>query len=138
DPGEYDRIVVADPMRAARLSGRSVWRSAPLPVADELFLDLRRPPRRPRLLFIGASNDHVERLLINLKHRYDLKHYAFGLTGDRLRAALEEASVGIVLNESRTPRFQPTLPLHLAAGHLVIAETLNPTRGFEPGLDHLR
>lgn len=137
DPGEYDRILTADPLVATMAPELRVWRSPPLPVDDLYFAELRRPPRRPKPLFLGPSTEHRETMLVFPKHGYDLSHIAFGLTGEPLREALEAASVGVVLNEDGVPRFQPEIALHLAAGHLVLAEPMAPTRGLEPGLDHL-
>jgi len=135
-PQGFDRVLATDPDHAARIGA---WRSPPLPVDDALFLPADRPPaRKPQALFLGPSSAHREELLVHPKHVYDLTHYAFGLAGDRLRAALARASVGVVLHEHAGARgFRPELALHLAAGHLVVAERMEPTRGLEPGLDHL-
>ena len=137
DLAPYDRVLAADPVVAQLLPDVAIWRSRPLPVDDALFLPVRRPGRRPRPLFLGASTPHREDLLVFAKHAYDVRHFAFGLTPERLREQLAAADVGIVLNPGPAKGFVPEVLLHLAAGHLVVAEELAPTRGLEPGLDHL-
>ena len=136
DPGEYARVLTADPLLASQAPHLGVWRSPVLPVDDALYLDRDRI-RGVRPLFLGPSTEHREDLLVFPKHTYDVLHVAFGLAGDALRETLAETTVGIVLNAGAQPQFQPSIALHLAAGHLVVAEPMAPTRGLEPGLDHL-
>jgi hypothetical protein len=137
DSGEYDRILAADP-RVARLSGGlDVWRSPPLPVDDALYRPTDQPLLGAKALFIGESTDYREWFLVEAKHHYDLRHYAFGLAGDRLAQILAETSVGVVLPPGPFSTFEPAAPLHLAAGHVLLAAPLAPPRGLESGLDHL-
>jgi hypothetical protein len=130
----YDRVAATDP----RVGG--TWRSFPLPVDDALYAPDDRPAPRPlKPLAIGESTTYRERWLTDAKHHYELSHYAFGLTGDRLKEVLDVTNVGVVLHaEQGATAFPPEAALHLAAGHLLIAERLVPPRGLEPGLDHLQ
>lgn len=137
DPAEYARVLAADPLVPQVAPELGIWRCPPLPVDDALYAGARRPAGRPRPLYLGPSTEHREDLLVLPKHGYDVAHYAFGLAGDALREALHAADVGIVLNRGRVTQFQPEIALHLAAGHLVVAEPMDPSRGLEPGLDHL-
>jgi hypothetical protein len=135
----YDRVLATDPLVARALPAGRIWRSAPLPVDDALFLPHRAdadPGVRP--LFIGPSNPYRETWLVDSKHHYDLTHYAFGLHGERLRRVLETTTVGVVVRPALgVSAFPRAVGLHLAAGHLLVTEPLVPTRGLEPGLDHL-
>jgi hypothetical protein len=115
-----------------------VWRSPVLPVDDALFADDRPPERPPRPLFLGESTERREEYLVGAKHFYELSHYAFGLAGDRLRDALARTTVGVTLYPAWAAVFPPRALLHLAAGHLLVTQPLVPTRGLEPGLDHLQ
>lgn len=135
--GEYDRVVATDPL-LARATVVDVWRSAPLPVDDALFAETLPPFRTLAPLFVGESSIFRERWLTDAKHHYELSHYAYGLEGDALREALATHNVGVLVRrEAGLAAFPPTASLHLAAGHLLITEPLRPTRGLEPGLDHL-
>ena len=56
-----------------------VWRSIPLPVGDRYYRPVGPPLRgKPRLLFVGRSTPHRERVLMDVKHHHDLLHLAFG------------------------------------------------------------
>jgi hypothetical protein len=136
--GEYARVIACDPHIARVKPELGVWRSPPLPVDDALFVDPRPPARPPRPLFIGESSEQREQFLIWPKHGYDLSHYASGLAGERLRNVLARTNVGVTLRPLFHNTFHPMAPLHLAAGHLLVTQPLVPSRGLEPGLDHVQ
>jgi hypothetical protein len=138
DLGEYDRVLVADPRTARSPARPAVWRSAPLAVDDALYRPAEdRALTGLRPLFIGASTEHREYFLTPAKHYYELRHYAFGLAAERLAQVLGETTVGVVLSPGPFTTFEAAAPLHLAAGHLLLAGPLVPPRGLESGLDHL-
>lgn len=140
DPGNVDRVVSFDPLVAELAADvLPVWRSLPLPVADRLFAPhplaaLRTPPRA---LFVGRSTPHRERMLTPAKHRFDLLHVAFGADVDRLAGLMAEHDVAINLHTDSLPSFENRVALHLAAGHLVLSERLEPTHGLIAGCDHV-
>jgi hypothetical protein len=131
-PRAFDRVL------ALPGGAQSAWRTRPLPIDDRLFGDVRLPHDPPRAVYLGRSTEHRERILIASKHAHDLRHYAYGLTGDALARELANADVGVALNGDEDPGFPPQALLHLAAGHLLIAEPLAPSCGLEAGLDHLQ
>jgi hypothetical protein len=134
---EYDRVLAAD-SRVARTDGAAaVWRSPPLAVDDALYDSADSPLTGLRPLFLGESTVHREYYLTPAKHHYDLRHYAFGLAGEKLATVLRTTTVGVVLSPGAAPTFEAAAPLHLAAGHLLLAGALAPPRGLEGGLDHL-
>jgi len=138
DAGQFDRIVTFDPLsaQAAHLAGVPAWRSLPLPVADTLFAPVRLKARRPpRFLFVGYSTEHRERWLMDVKHHFDVLHVAHGVHGEALRRLFHATDVAINLHGEDYPSFENRVPLHLAAGHLVLTERLSPTHGIEPGID---
>jgi hypothetical protein len=137
DPSEYDRVLAADPRVARSSLSGAVWRSPPLAVDDALYRPAGPPLAALRPLFIGESTEHREYFLTPAKHHYDLSHYAFGLAGERLQGVLEATTVGVVLAPGPFTTFEAAAPLHLAAGHLLLAGPLIPPRGLESGLDHL-
>ena len=138
DAGNFDRLISFDPLMAETAAAIApVWRSIPLPVADRYYADVR-PPRGPaRLLFLGRSTPHREHFLLPAKHAYDLLHIAHGVGADQLETLLAEYEVGINLHNEPYPSFENRVCLHLAAGHLVMSESLSPTHGLEPGIDYL-
>jgi hypothetical protein len=82
---------------------------------------------------------HREEHLLRAKHEFDIGHYAHGLMGDALRDALDAADVGINLHGAPEPlSFENRVLLHLASGHLVLSEPLEPTFGLEPGIDFIQ
>jgi hypothetical protein len=147
DASQFDRIVTFDPMGAATAesAGIPVWRSVPLPVADHLFVDaLRAPARPPRVAFVGYSTEHREQWLTPVKHEFDVLHVvtglriAAGLDGSSTRELWGSIDVGINLHVGPFPSFENRVCLHLAAGHLVVSEPLDPSHGLEPGIDYVQ
>ncbi len=138
DPANFDRIVAFDPHVAQTADQHApVWRSLPLPVDDRLYAPVAPSAPVPRVLFVGYSTEHRERFLLNAKHEYDVLHYAHGLHGRELRDVFARTDVALNLHNEPYPSFENRVLLHLAAGHLVISEPLDPTHGLEPGIDFL-
>lgn len=138
DPANFDRIVSFDPLIVPTVETIvPVWRSLPLPVADEAFADLADRAGPGRAIFIGRSTEHRERYLMPSKHDFDVVHIAHGFTGSKLRDLLAEYDVAINLHNEEYVTFENRIPRHLAAGQLVISETVRPTFGLEPGIDYV-
>src|SRR5689334_762544 len=138
DATNFDRIVAFDPFIAPAASGSlDVWRSIPLPVGDRYFRPVEPLRGKPRLLFVGRSTPHRERVLMDVKHHHDLLHLAFGVGANELEQALGEHDVGINVHNEDYPSFENRVCLHLAAGHLVLSEWLSPSHGLELGIDYI-
>jgi hypothetical protein len=138
DPDNFDRIISFDPLivpTADRVM--PVWRSVPIPVTDRLYAPVRRIEGPPRMLFVGRSTAHRESFLSRTKGEFDVLHIAFGVGAAELEEAMRSHHVAINLHNEPYPSFENRVCLHLAAGHLVISETLSPTHGLEPGIDYL-
>jgi hypothetical protein len=131
-PGFHRALRTPGPGGAA-----GAWRSRPLPIDDRLFADVRRSGRPPRTLFVGRSTAYREAILTPAKHDHDVLHYSHGLAGDALADVLAAADAGIALTLEDGPGFPAQAPLHLAAGHLLLSQRLQPTYGLEPGIDLL-
>jgi hypothetical protein len=129
-----DRLVALDPHDA--LGGR-LWRTIAPPVDDALFAPVTPSNRPPRLVFTGPSTEHREDWLTTAKHLHDVRHVAHGITPDRLPGLLAATDVGLVAHPTERATFDHRVALHLAAGHLVVAEPLRPRHGLEPNLDYL-
>jgi hypothetical protein len=139
DRGNFDRVICFDPYgwdaAAARLPA---WRCMPLPVDDRMYRPVTPARRNPRVIFIGYSTVHREEHLLRAKHEFDIGHYAHGLMGDALREVLAAADIGINVHGAPEPlSFENRVLLHLASGHLVISEPIEPTFGLEPGIDFI-
>lgn len=138
DTSNFDRFVCFDPLMIETAESiLPVWRSVPLPVADRYYRDVRHITGRPRVCFVGRSTEYRETFLMPVKHEYDILHLAFGVDADRLETVLDEHEVTINLHNEPYESFENRVCIHLAAGHLVISETLNPRHGLEPGIDYL-
>jgi hypothetical protein len=109
----------------------------PLPVDDRMFADVRPWQDPPRALFLGASTEYRERFLVDAKHRHDLLHYAHGLWGDDLRRVFARVDVGVNVHAAGQPTFEHRVLLHLAAGHLVLSEALEPAFGLRADTDYV-
>jgi hypothetical protein len=138
DPENFDRIVSFDPLIAATAQTvLPVWRSLPIPVADSLFMDVRRRSAPAQLLFVGRSTEHREALLAPIKRAYPIVHMGHGLFGEQLTRFLERADVQLNLHNNPYPTFENRICIALAAGHLVISEPLSPAHGLSAGVDYL-
>jgi len=113
------------------------WRARPLPVDDRLFARLKPASGPPHALCLSPSTGRREWLLMLAKHDHDVVHYAHGLAGDALIAQLARADVGIAVAAEADLAFPDEALIHLAAGHLLLAERFVPTCGLEAGIDHV-
>jgi hypothetical protein len=93
--------------------------------------------RAPRVCFVGRSTKHREAFLVPAKHELDILHLAFGVDAERLATVLDEHDVTINLHNEDYESFENRVCIHMAAGHLVISEPLNPRHGLEPGIDFI-
>lgn len=139
DVANFDRFVSFDPLIAATAEAvLPIWRSLPLPVADRFFAPVAPMGHPPRVLFVGRSTPHREYLLAPAKLEHDLLHVAFGVSGTELVELLHRHDVAINLHNEDYPSFENRVSMHLAAGHLVLSEVLDPLHGLEPGIDFLQ
>jgi hypothetical protein len=138
DQSNFDRVVSFDPLLIETAEAiMPVWRSLPLPVADRYYRPVRPITGTPRVCFVGRSTAHREKFLLPIKHEFDILHLAFGVDADRLDDVLDEHEVTINLHNEPYESFENRVCIHLAAGHLVISEKLNPRHGLEPGIDYV-
>lgn len=136
DPGNFDRLVSFDPLMVESVEQvMPVWRSLPLPVADEYFAPVPAAPHSARALFVGRSTEHRELFLTPAKHAFDVVHVAHGAGDEMLSRLLEESDIGINIHNESYPTFENRCATILAAGNLLISERLSPTHGLEPSID---
>ncbi len=136
--GGLDRVVCFDPaLVGAALGQSSLWRAVPPPISDALFGQARRLQRRPRAMSIGRSTEHREAMLLPTKHHHDLLQLIHGVCGDELTELLREYDVGVYVTASPGEGFGTQAAIHLAAGHLLLAERLRPAHGLERDIDYL-
>lgn len=139
DRNNVDRVALTDPFgweAAAELL--PAWRVMPLPVDDRLYRTPTPTRRPPRVTFIGYSTMHREQALVDLKHRFDVRHYAHGLIGEELRRVMHDTDVALHIHaEEWILAFDSNVLRHMAAGHLVISQTLEPSFGLQPDIDYL-
>ena len=138
DTGNFDRIVAFEPtIVPAAEQVVKVWRSVPLPCTDRLFAAPRESNAPPRLLFTGRSTPHRDAFLNPIKHDFDVVHLAHGVTDDKLAEFMTECDAGINLHNEPYPTFENRCGVYLAAGLLLISETLDPRCGLIPGVHYV-
>jgi hypothetical protein len=138
DPGNFDRIIAFEPkIVPAAQSVVPIWRSVPLPCADRLFAEPAEPNARPKFVFTGRSTPHRDSFLNPIKHDFDVVHLAHGVTDDKLAEFMAEADAGINLHNEPYPTFENRCGVYLAAGLLLISETLDPRCGLIPGVHYV-
>ena len=104
------------------------WRSLVLPVADSIYGSAPDgPPGRAAWLGRpGARRAEYEQLFT---HSIELI--------EARPAAPPTAPVALNLHENGAPAFEHRAAVALAAGCVLVSETLTPAHGLEPGLDYL-
>jgi len=136
DPGNFDRLVSFDPLMVETVEQvMPVWRSLPLPVADDYYAPVPADAHTARALFVGRSTEHRELFLTPAKHAFDVIHVAHGAGDELLSRLLEESDIGINVHNEDYPTFENRCATILAAGNLLISERLSPTHGLEPSID---
>lgn len=134
----FDRLVSFVPaLTGTTLAGKEIWRAMPPPVSDALFGDVRPLHGRPRVMAVGRSSAHRERMLMPAKHHHDLLQVIHGVSGASLAQLLSECDVGVYAAAEPGGGFGLQVGMHLAAGHLLLAETLTPAHGLERNIDYL-
>ena len=138
DSDNVDRLVAFDPLIVPTVDPTMrVWRSLPLPVADRLYAPVRPHSAEPTVLFVGRSTPYRERFLTRPKAELELVHAAFGIGTEDLVRMMAEHEIAVNLHNEPYPSFENRVCLHLAAGQLVVSETLSPTHGLEPDIDYV-
>ena len=138
DRANVDRLVAFDPLIVPTAQEfMEVWRALPIPVSDRLYRDVRPEAGTPRMLFVGRSTLHREQFLLQVKHRFDCLHVAFGAGLEELERLVDLHEITFNIHNEPYPSFENRVCLHLAAGHLVASEPLSPSHGLESGIDYL-
>jgi hypothetical protein len=138
DATNFDRIVAFEPKIVPAASQVvPIWRTVPLPCADRLFADVREADGRPTFLFTGRSTPHRDAFLNPIKHGFDVIHLAHGVTDTKLQEFMAECDAGINLHNEPYPTFENRCGVYLAAGLLLISETLDPRCGLIPGVHYV-
>jgi hypothetical protein len=138
DASNFDRVVAFEPkIVPAAETVLEIWRSVPLPCTDRLFAEPRETNGRPRFLFTGRSTPHRDGFLNPIKHDFDVVHLAHGVTDVRLQEFMAECDAGINLHNEPYPTFENRCGVYLAAGLLLISETLDPRCGLIPGVHYV-
>jgi hypothetical protein len=138
DRANVDRLVAFDPLIVPTAQEfMEVWRALPIPVADGLYRDVQPANGSPRMLFVGRSTLHREQFLLQVKHRFDCLHVAFGAGLEELERLVDRHQITFNVHNEPYPSFENRVLLHLAAGHLVITEPLSPTHGLQAGRDYV-
>jgi hypothetical protein len=133
-----DRVVSFRPsLSGVEIPGGRVWRAVPPPVSDALFADVRRVHGTPHALTVGASTEYREYMLIRAKHHNDLLQVIHGVSGASLIQLLKEYDVGVYVPREAGGGFSQQVGMHLAAGQLLLADTLVPAHGLERNIDYL-
>ncbi|HYM54823.1 MAG TPA: hypothetical protein VES97_05635 [Solirubrobacteraceae bacterium] len=135
---ELDRLVSFAPaLTGAQVGRNEVWRAIPPPVGDTIFDAVRPLCHAPRAMSIGRSSAHREEMLMPAKHHHDLLQVIHGVSGEPLQELLRECDVGVFVAREPGGGFGPQVGMHLAAGHLLLAEELTPAHGLERNIDYL-
>ncbi len=102
--------------------GPAAWRCVSLPVADSLYAPVADLPARAAWLGPGSARR--------------VSYLSWFQHAEPPADDGEDAVVAVNLHDD-SPAFDPRVTRALAAGRLLVSETLVPSRGLEPGIDYL-
>jgi hypothetical protein len=114
-----------DRLISAAAHARGAWRTLPLPVGDARFAAAAAPDIPGRALWLTGDGSRRREYLDHFEHSVALVEPP------------EEATVAINLHDGDHGTLASRAAAALAAGHLLVSETLEPSFGLEPGLDYL-
>jgi hypothetical protein len=135
----FDRLVSFRPALTGRAAGRQpLWRAIPPPVSDALFQEPRSLHGAPRVMSVGRSTPHREKLLLPAKHHHDLLQLIHGVSGETLIEILTAYDVGVYVAPEPGGGFGAQVGMHLAAGQLLLTDGLDPAHGLERDIDYLQ
>jgi hypothetical protein len=135
----FDRLLTFAPtLTGVQVGAGEIWRAIPPTVSDVLFEGVRPLHDSPRAMSVGRSTPHREAMLMPAKHYHDLLQVIHGVSGTELGELLAEYDVGVYVADAPGGGFGQHVGLHLAAGHLLLAEPLTPTHGLEQDIDYLQ
>lgn len=126
----YDTEIVETLSKYALIS-----QSIPLCVDDSFFAELPETVNPARVGFFGRPTKHRDLFLNGLLHEFEIKYIAHGISGSDLKYLLKNIDIAINLHNEGYPNFENRVPLHMAAGNLVLSEPLHPLNGLEPNID---
>lgn len=114
-----DRIVAPEP------GVEGAWRTMPLPVADALFAPAGNAAAAGRAAWLTPDGP---------RRRLYLERFSPSIEFVDPEAG---ATVAVNLHDTEAASFEPRAARALAAGQLLVSETLEPSFGLEPGIDYL-
>ena len=105
----------------------------PLPVRDDIYIDPNRIgiPSTDQGIFVGRVTDRRNDYLLSLKH-----HFNWTVVDHGLRS-LADISIAVNLRNENYPNYENRVSLHLARGHLLLTEPVQPTYELHEGLNLL-
>jgi hypothetical protein len=101
------------------------WRVMPLPVADRAFQPVDAVSVTGCAQLLGADGPRRRAYLERFEHSVALVE------------APAQATVAVNLHDTERAVFESRVAHALAAGRLLVSETLQPSFGLEPGIDYL-
>lgn len=113
-----------------------MWCSIPIPIDDRLFSAVKSVKFPPQFVYVENNTLYSTSYRDCLSEISEVLVIPGGYTDQSLTRTLD---TDVFLNINRYPHqfLNERVPLHLAAGVLVISEPLHPTHGLEPNVDFL-
>ena len=137
-PANFDRVIAFEPkIVPAAADIVPIWRTVPLPCTDRLFAEPRTRTRSRASSSPAAPPRTATPSSNPIKHDFDVVHLAHGVTDDKLAEFMAECDAGINLHNEPYPTFENRCGVYLAAGLLLISETLDPRCGLVPGVHYV-
>ncbi len=128
-------------LTGAPVASTALWRAVPPPVSDLMFrptAEVAAVSRTPLAMSIGRSTEHREAMLTPAKHHHELLHLIDGIYGQELIELMGEFDVAVHVPAEPGTGFGSQIPLHLAAGQLLLSGDLAPAHGLERNIDYLQ
>ena len=117
---------------------RTVHAVFPLPVNDDLFVNQEITLESARILFVGRLNDYRIGILDFVKHRFNPIIVDNGFDYRDLSLLLNgKSAIALNIHVGKMKTFEHRALVHMAAGHLMLSQTLAPDFGFLPDCEYI-
>lgn len=128
------QVIVSDEGSASwvRGLGMSTLLTQP-PVSDAVFLGV--PEHSASIVTLRPISPHSALFFRQLEHKL-LTSVDDNAHGEGLVRALKKFSLGLSIGASVQRGFPYEAAVHLAAGHALLSDRLEPLHGLEPGIDY--
>jgi hypothetical protein len=108
----------------------------PLPVRDKVFADIKNVSGPFQPVFVGRLNEYRTSFLNQIKHDHNPIIIDHGIPITKINE-FNSKILGINIHVGKMNNFEHRATMHLAMGHLLLSEILDPSFGILPNCEYI-